>query len=94
MSDTFTAKALGDYLCIFEESVKQLIALTLTPMNPDALTEENVALLLVKNPNLIGTVDEFVSWYYLDYSIDAAEATGKRYNLIQARNWKRMVGYE
>jgi hypothetical protein len=91
---TFEAKELGGYLCIGEEIVKQLISLTFKPMNPDALTEEDIALLFAKNPKLIGNVDEFISWYYLDYSVNEDEAVGKRYNLIQARNWKRMVGYE
>jgi hypothetical protein len=91
---TFTSKALNDYLCLSEPNVQLLIAKSFIQMDPDALTEENIATLFNKNPKLIGSVDEFVSWYYLDYCVDEAEATGKRYDLIQDRNWRRMAGYE
>jgi hypothetical protein len=94
MSITFTAEALGDYLCVGEATVKQLIARTFTPMNPNALTEKDINTLFDKNPKLIGNVDEFISWYYLDFSVDKDEAAHKRYALVQDRNWRLVTGYE
>jgi hypothetical protein len=94
MNNTFTAEALGDYLCVGEATVKQLIACTFTPMNPDEITEDNIRLILVKNPKLIGDLDEFISWYYLEYNVDKVEAIKKRYDFIQDRNWRRVTGYD
>jgi hypothetical protein len=90
---TFTAKALGEYLCISEDVVKHIIASTFTPMNPAALTEGNISLLFTRNSRFIGNLDEFISWYYLEYSVDEIEAADKRYALIQDHNWKQAMGW-
>jgi hypothetical protein len=94
MSGTFTATALGDYLCIGIEGVRLLIGLTFKPMDPNALTEEDINIIFNTNPNLTGNADEFISWYYLDYSVDKNEAANKRYTIVRDRNWKRVTGYE
>lgn len=94
MNNTFTAIALGDFLCIGMDGVRLLINSSFAPMNPNALTEENIKLLFSKYPKLIGDPDEFISWYYLDYSVDKDDAANKRYVLVQDRNWRYITGYE
>jgi hypothetical protein len=94
MSITFTAEALGDYLCIGIDGVRLLINSSFISMNPNALTEKDINTLFDKNPKLLGNLDEFISWYYLDYSVDKDEAAHKRYALVQDRNWRLVTGYE
>jgi hypothetical protein len=94
MNKTFTAEELGEYLCVSEDVVNFLINSAHLNMNSNALTEKDIKLILDKNPKLIGDLTEFISWYYLEYSVDEVEATDKRYALVQQYNWYQAMGWQ
>jgi hypothetical protein len=89
MSNTFTAKALGDYLAVEEPLIRALSKRTLIKMDTEALTEYDINAILRVNPGLlhVGGYTEFVNWYYLEYCVNKAEAKAERYNLIKDINW-------